>query len=87
MEESNISPSVMRPEFSLDREPQEDIETFQLRKIYTENAYIHVKPPIQLETAKLLGLMIIKKIKYNIQYDPYTEKTLNYVNEQIRSGK
>jgi hypothetical protein len=42
-----------------------------------------IKRPLDIQTAIVLGFMVVKKARYNIGYDPFTEGLIASVNQQL----
>jgi hypothetical protein len=79
----------------LARDPNEDPEMHALRVRYTQailaipdittGSIIPSEPkPIDVQTAVVIGFMVVKKARYNISYDPVTEQIIAHVNQRLR---
>ena len=79
-------PLELSLESLLYKEPNEDTETFTLRKYYTLTLRDLGAPYNQIDNATLilLGYLAIKKAQYGVKYDDLTEEVIERLNNKIQ---
>jgi hypothetical protein len=61
----------------------EDMESFTLRITY-EQALREVKPDLDDATIMLIAMMVIKKARYGVVYEPEVEDLIQDLNQEIQ---